>query len=155
MLRMFDILMYLYESYWHPEACPEFGQLSRKLSAAGFENEEIHEALDWLRGLETAMTGLQSQQQQSERAMRLYAQQEFDCLGSEAIGYLNFLETAGVLKPNLRELTIERALATGMQPLPIEHLKTIVLMIFWRLDEQPDALILDELFVETGDRVVH
>lgn len=152
---MFDILMYLYESYWHPEACPEFGQLTRKLSAAGFENDEIHEALDWLRGLDSAVGGLQTQQVQSANSIRLYAQQEIDCLGLEAIGYLNFLESAGVLKPHLRELTIERALATGMQPLPLEHLKTIVLMIFWRLDEEPDALILDELFVEADDRVVH
>lgn len=152
---MFDILMYLYESYWHPEACPEFGQLTRKLSAAGFENDEIHEALDWLRGLDSAVGGLQTQQVQSANSIRLYAQQEIDCLGLEAIGYLNFLESAGVLKLHLRELTIERALATGMQPLPLEHLKTIVLMIFWRLDEEPDALILDELFVEADDRVVH
>ena len=152
---MFDILMYLYESYWHPEACPEFGQLTRKLSAAGFENDEIHEALDWLRGLDSAVGGLQTQQVQSANSIRLYAQQEIDCLGLEAIGYLNFLESAGVLKPHLRELPIERALATGMQPLPLEHLKTIVLMIFWRLDEEPDALILDELFVEADDRVVH
>lgn len=152
---MFDILMYLYESYWHPEACPEFGQLTRKLSAAGFENDDIHEALDWLRGLDSAVGGLQTQQVQGAKSIRLYAQQELDCLGLEAIGYLNFLESAGVLKPQLRELTIERALATGMQPLPLEHLKTIVLMIFWRLDEEPDALILDELFVEAEDRVVH
>lgn len=152
---MFDILMYLYESYWHPEACPEFGQLTRKLSAAGFESEEIHEAIDWLRGLDSAVGGLKTQHEQSAHAIRLYAQQELDCLGLEAIGYLNFLESAGVLKPHLRELTIERALATGMQPLPLEHLKTIVLLIFWRLDEEPDALILDELFVEAEDRVVH
>lgn len=152
---MFDILMYLYESYWRPEACPEFGQLTRKLSAAGFENDEIHEALDWLRGLDSAVGGMQAQQAQSATSIRLYAPQEVDCLGLEAIGYLNFLESAGVLKPHLRELTIERALATGMQPLPLEHLKTIVLMIFWRLDEEPDALILDELFVEAEDRVVH
>ncbi len=152
---MFDILMYLYESYWHPEACPEFGQLTRKLSAAGFENDDIHEALDWLRGLDSAVGELQGQRAQSAKSIRLYAQQELDCLGLEAIGYLNFLESAGVLKPHLRELAIERALATGMQPLPLEHLKTIVLMIFWRLDEEPDALILDELFVEADDRVVH
>jgi len=152
---MFDVLMYLYESYWHPQACPEFGQLSRKLSAAGFESDEIHEALDWLRGLDDAVGNLQLQQPQGAHALRLYTQQELDCLGVEAIGYLNFLESAGVLKPQLRELTIERALATGMRPLPLEHLKTIVLMIFWRLDQQPDALILDELFVEDHDRVVH
>ena len=48
---MFDILVYLFESYIHADACPEPDQLTRKLSAAGFEQEEISEALEWLNGL--------------------------------------------------------------------------------------------------------
>ena len=38
---MFDILVYLFENYVHADACPEPAQLARKLSAAGFEEEEI------------------------------------------------------------------------------------------------------------------
>ena len=34
---MFDILVYLFESYIHADACPEGELLNRKLSAAGFE----------------------------------------------------------------------------------------------------------------------
>ena len=30
---MFDVLVYLYENYWRPDACPEPKLLSRKLSA--------------------------------------------------------------------------------------------------------------------------
>ena len=48
---MFEVLVYLYETYWRPDACPEHGQLARKLSAVGFENDEIAEALNWLDGL--------------------------------------------------------------------------------------------------------
>ena len=48
---MFDVLVYLYENYWRPDACPEPKQLSRKLSAVGFEPDEINEALRWLDGL--------------------------------------------------------------------------------------------------------
>ena len=50
--RMFDVLVYLYENYWRPDACPDHRQLSRKLSAVGFESDEIQEALTWLDGLE-------------------------------------------------------------------------------------------------------
>ena len=39
---MFDVLVYLYENYWRPDACPDHRQLSRKLSAVGFES-----APDW------------------------------------------------------------------------------------------------------------
>ncbi len=152
---MFDILMYVYETYWHPEACPEPGQLSRKLSAAGFETEEISDALDWLRGLDLAVADHRVIGAPSNASVRLYEAAELECLGVDAVGYLNFLESAGTIQPHLRELVIERAVATGIKQLPVEQLKTIVLMVFWRLDEEPDALILDELFVEATDRVVH
>lgn len=48
---MFDILVYLFENYVHADACPEPAQLARKLTAAGFEEDEIADALEWLSGL--------------------------------------------------------------------------------------------------------
>ena len=48
---MFDVLVYLYENYWRPDACPDHDQLTRKLSSVGFESDEIQEALTWLDGL--------------------------------------------------------------------------------------------------------
>ena len=152
---MFDILIYVYETYWHPEVCPEAGQLSRKLSAAGFETEEISDALTWLDGLDKASADCRTLHTPGDGSLRLNAQHELDCLGIEAIGYLNFLESAGTLNAAMRELVIERAVATGVKQLPLDQLKTIVLMVFWRLDQEPDALVLDELFVEADDRVVH
>jgi hypothetical protein len=41
---MIDILVYLFENY-PPDACPEPAALARKLTAAGFETEEISAAL--------------------------------------------------------------------------------------------------------------
>jgi Protein of unknown function (DUF494) len=40
-------------------------------------------------------------------------------------------------------------------PIDLEDLKIIVLMVFWSLGEEPDALILDELFVDVEDRLIH
>jgi Smg protein len=39
--------------------------------------------------------------------------------------------------------------------LELDDLKIIVLMVFWSLGEEPDALILDELFVAPEDRLIH
>jgi len=49
---MFEILMYLFESYFDAGSYPEPDKLSRKLSAAGFEGDEISEALTWLSALQ-------------------------------------------------------------------------------------------------------
>ena len=51
---MFDVLVYLYENYWRPDACPDHDQLTRKLSSVGFESDEIEEALSWLDGVAVA-----------------------------------------------------------------------------------------------------
>ncbi len=50
---MFEVLVFVYENYYTGEACPEPAHLERKLSAVGFESEEIGDALTWLAGLET------------------------------------------------------------------------------------------------------
>ena len=150
---MFDVLVYLYENYWRPDACPEPQQLRRKLSAVGFEREEIQDALRWLDGLASnadTVTG-----SQAPGSVRLYADSEREALGDESIGFIAFLESAGVLPPPMREMVIDRASAVGGGPIDLDDLKVIVLMVFWSLGEEPDALILDELFVDPEDRLIH
>jgi len=151
---MFDVLVYLYENYWRPDACPEPKQLSRKLSAVGFEPDEINEALRWLDGLaDTAESS--SGAAASGSSLRVYTAQELEVLGEASIGFIAFLESAGVMSPVMREMVVDRALAVGSSPIDLEDLKIIVLMVFWSLGEEPDALILDELFVDSEDRVIH
>jgi Smg protein len=150
---MFDVLVYLYETYWRPDACPDHAQLTRKLSAVGFESDEIQEALTWLDGLATAAESYVGTQ--SSAALRVYSPSEQEHLGEASIGFLSFLESAGVLPPPMREMVVDRASAIPGGPLDLEDLKVIVLMVFWSLGEEPDALILDELFVDEEDRLIH
>jgi Smg protein len=150
---MFDVLVYLYENYWRPDACPDPKLLSRKLSAVGFETEEIQDALRWLDGLASsaqACTGTPVQ-----GSMRIYTNEESDVLGEASIGFIAFLESAGVLPAPMREMVIDRAMAVGSGPVELDDLKIIVLMVFWSLGEEPDALILDELFVMPEERLIH
>ena len=149
---MFDVLVYVYETYWRPDACPEPEQLSRKLSAVGFESDDIQEALAWLDGL--TRTAASCPQARSSTSLRVYVPAEMEVLDEASIGFLAFLESAGVLPAPMREMVIDRAMAVGA-PLDLDDLKVIVLMVFWSLGEEPDALILDELFVDDDDRVLH
>ena len=153
---MFDVLVYLYENYWRPDACPEPNQLTRKLSAVGFDSDEIQEALHWLDGLaQTAQACGELSKSQRSDSMRVYSDGERDTLGEDAIGFIAFLESAGVLPAPMREMVIDRAMAAGARSIELDDLKVIVLMVFWSLGEEPDTLILDELFVAPEERVVH
>src|SRR3954463_15432941 len=90
---MFDVLVYLYENYWRPDACPDHAQLTRKLSAVGFESDEIQEALSWLDGLAAASESHQGQQ--GPLSLRVYSVDELDHLGEPSVGFISFLESAG------------------------------------------------------------
>jgi Smg protein len=150
---MFDVLVYLYETYWRPDACPDHAQLTRKLSAVGFESDEIRDALSWLDGL--AVAAQSHHGEQNAGSLRVYTPDELEHLGEASIGFISFLASAGVLPAPMREMVIDRAMAIPGAPMDLEDLKIIVLMVFWSLGEEPDALILDELFVAPEDRLIH
>lgn len=152
---MFDVLVYLYENYYRPDACPDADTLARKLSAAGFEGDEINSALSWLSGLATVTQTTIPVAYADSSSFRIYVDVEYERLSAECIGFLSFLESAGVLNPLLREVVIERALATDETPVSLESLRVIVLMVFWSQGEEPDALILEELLEDGAPRQMH
>lgn len=167
---MFDVLVFVYENYWRGDACPELQQLGRKLSAVGFEQEEIREALAWLDGLRNVTDATQivlSQsttvgthagaaiQPASPDSLRVYSVAEQDHLGAESLGFLSFLASASVLPSHLLEIAIERAMATRGEPVALEELKIIVLMVYWSSGLEPDSLVLDELCDDARARVAH
>lgn len=166
---MIDVLVFVYENYWRGDACPELHQLGRKLSAVGFEAEEIQEALAWLDGLNFAAqsAGRASTETSSETSaptavlpqspdsQRVFSVAEQDHLGAECLGFLSFLESAGVLPATMREIVIDRAMAARGDPIALEDLKVMVLMVYWSFGEEPDALVLDELCDDASDRIAH
>ena len=173
---MFEVLVYVYENYWQGDACPELHHLGRKLSAVGFEANEIEAALIWLNGLNIAAhSTLVCDQandashppgqlladsaplalQQSPGSLRVYSPAEQAHIGAEGLGFVSFLESAGVLPPHMREIVIDRAMASSDGPITLDDFKIIVLMVYWSFGEEPDALILDELCDDTQSRVAH
>jgi Smg protein len=60
-----------------------------------------------------------------------------------------------VLSAQLREVVIDRAMAAPGAPLALDDLKVIVLMVFWSVGLEPDALVLDELCDDPLGRVAH
>jgi Smg protein len=167
---MFEVLVYVYENYWQGDACPELPQLGRKLTAVGFDADEIQAALIWLDGLNTAAQSTHiylpqvstsnadqtsSVQVQSPNSMRAYSVAEQEQIGSEALGFVSFLESSGVLPPQMREIVIDRAMASPDSPVELDDLKIIVLMVYWSFGQEPDALVLDELCDDATYRVGH
>ncbi len=171
---MFEVLVFVYENYWRGDACPEPEQLGRKLTAHGFDPDEIRDALQWLDGLTAATQGIQLTRHvdettatvgsrkaldvalpQAASSMRVYSAAEQNHLGAECLGFISFLEAATVLPAGLREIVIERAMAAPGDPVALAELKIIVLMVHWSTGIEPDALVLDELCDSREGRIAH
>jgi Smg protein len=158
---MFDILVYLYETYYRPDACPNSEALVKKLSAVGFEEEEISKALNWLTDLAVSSNELSEQYPQQTAfsfGTRIYVQSEMDTLGTGAVGFIQFLEAAKVINAIQREIVIERALAASAEHISLDKLKVIVLMVLWSQGKEPDSLMFEELFIDEDDaepRMLH
>ncbi len=152
---MFDVLVYLFENFYQAEGRPDHETLARKLHAAGFENEDIHDALDWLNGLATPCDPGRLERLDLRPTFRGYNAQETAKLTTESRGFLAFLESARILAPRLRELIIERAMALPDEIVGLDKFKVIVLMVLWTQRGSVDALVLDELLPDGEKRQMH
>ena len=158
--RMFEVLVFVYENYWQGDACPEPPQLKRKLNAVGFAEDKVQEALTWLTALNLATHECALARNQAPTAspasLRVYSVHEQEHLGADCLAYIGFLESAGYLDALQREIVLERAMAACHEPeLSIDDLRIIVLMVYWSLGLEPDALLLDELCEDSQGRLAH
>lgn len=141
-MSMFDILLYLYDTYLLADQIPDAEYLTRKLSAAGFENDEIAEALDWLSGLDDLVP---ADDEVMSPSMRIYSAEEERRLDSEGRGFLTFLESAAMLPPHGREWVIEQALALPDAEISAPRIKWIAMLALWKLKGAGDVLWLEDL----------
>lgn len=165
---MFEVLVFVYENYYAGDNCPEPEHLERKLNAVGFEPEEVDDALTWLKGLHLAARGTAGSttaslptppepwlREPSPTSIRIYPTAEQNHLGPQCMGFISFLESAGVLSAPMREVVIDRAMAAPGVPVALDDLKVIILMVYWSFGQEPDVLVLDELCEDAGDRIAH
>jgi Smg protein len=152
---MFDILVYLFENFYQNEAWPEQDTLAQKLTDAGFENDDISDALDWLRALAKLEADAFPEGFDLGDGFRAFTAPELEKLSTESRGFIAFLESARVLTPSLRELIIDRAMAVEVETVELDKLKVIALMVLWTRRGNVDTLILEELLPEGGPRHIH
>ncbi|MEO7622878.1 MAG: DUF494 domain-containing protein [Gallionella sp.] len=151
---MFEILMYLFESYFDAGSYPEPDKLSRKLSAAGFEDEEINDALTWL-------SALQEQNPDSYPAslentgQRHFAELELQLISYEARQFLLFAEQQHLITAVEREMIIDRSMALKQENLALDKLKLIMLMVLWNRHQDLDPLLIEELLTPLHSAQLH
>src|SRR5256885_8460766 len=87
---MFDVLVYLFENYYQTETYPDQDTLERKLHAAGFENDDIQDALDWLNTLTDLPKEALPESLDARQSFRGYSTDEATKLSLESRGFIAF-----------------------------------------------------------------
>ncbi|MBI5660248.1 MAG: DUF494 domain-containing protein [Nitrosomonadales bacterium] len=151
---MFDILMFLFESYFYAGNYPNSNKLSLKLSAAGFEHEDINRALDWLSGLRQ-LTRNDYPATINSGGVRCYAELETRRISPEARRFLTFWEQNHIIAPVEREMILDRAVALGRDHLPLDKIKLIALMVLWNQNEELEPQIIEELLTPAEPGLLH
>jgi len=150
---MYDILVYLFENCQQHEVSDEKERVAKKLSAAGFEESDISEALTWLAGVARGPHRSFAPLPETGAGFRAYAPKELAKLDAQCRGLLIYFEQSGILNPQSRETVIDRALAATGDGLTIEQLKLIVLMVLWKHQTPGSRLIAEDLLSPVGARL--
>lgn len=150
---MYDILVYVFENCQQYELSNEKERVAKKLSAAGFDDSDISEALTWLAGVARSPHRSLAPLPDSGAGFRAYAPKELARLDAECRGLLIYFEQSGILTPQMREHVIERALAATGEGLTIEQLKLIVLMVLWNQQMPSSRLVAEDLLSPIGTRL--
>ena len=157
---MFDVLMYLFETYIHNEAEMRVDQdrLTRDLTDAGFEREDIYNALLWLEKLADYQEGLVEPMQLASDplSVRIYTAEECERLDASCRGFVLFLEQIQVLNLETREMVIERVMALDTAEFELEDLKWVILMVLFNIPGCENAYQqMEELLFEVNEGMLH
>jgi Smg protein len=151
---MFEILMFLFESYFDAGNYPDSDKLSIKLTAAGFDDGDIHQALVWLSGLKQ-LSATDYPEYINHSGQRFYADLELHRISPEGIQFISFWEHSKMITPIEREMIIDRAVALEQENLPLNNVKLIALMVLWNQHEELDPLIVEDLLTSSNSGMLH
>ena len=150
---MYDILVYVFENCQQAELAYDRERVAKKLSAAGFGDSDISEALHWLAGMRRAPQGVEPALPDSRTTFRAFAPREVAKLDAACRGFLLTLERSAILTSQTRELVLDRALAASGDALTLEQLKLIVLMVLWNRQTATSRLLAEDLFSKSNPRL--
>lgn len=151
---MFDILLFLFESYFDLGSYPDHDKLSKKLTAAGFEGEDIDQALVWLSGLRQ-LTRDEYPECINRAGFRIYSDHEQRRISSDALLFLNFWEQNQFITPIEREMIVDRAVALDRDNLQLDKVKLIMLMVLWSQHEELDPMLIEDLLTPSATSLLH
>ena len=127
-----DILLYLFE-YYSEDPVRELNTsfvIRDHLIDAGFQDAAIDHAMDWVEIFKNPKEDIMLHIPSSS-SVRILSDDEKNLLDVECQNYISRLEKFGLLTPEKRELLIDKLTSIGFEPMDLEVVKALsILMLF-------------------------
>jgi Smg protein len=152
--------MNLFENYIHSEAegMGDHDILTDELTRAGFHQDEIYKALDWLEKL----SALQDSDaypfltREGNKSFRIYTEDEMQIIDTQSRGFILFLEQVNVLDFTTREMVIDRVMELDTSHFSIDDLKWVILMVLFNVPGQENAYSqMEDLIFDEQEGLLH
>ena len=157
---MFEIIMYLFESYIQVDQTMELDaqEVTDELMQEGFQKNDITKALAWLDNL----ANMHNQDPQSrtiseqETSTRIYNKIELHQISLESRSYISYLEEAKILTSHTREMVIDCVMSLDGAELILEDLKWLILMVLFNDPISEDAFLqLESMLMDFEEGLIH
>ena len=125
-----DVLMFMFPSYVDDNEEVELDKesLHKNLSDAGFADDNIERAFEWLEGLPGADEN-SLLNKPTKNSFRLFSDAEHRKIGDEGLSFLMFLERLGIFHGEIREHVIDRIMALDTNNVDLSQIRWVVLML--------------------------
>ncbi|MCE5387886.1 MAG: DUF494 domain-containing protein [Acidithiobacillus sp.] len=143
-----DIISYLLDHLDEDDGGEDL-EIEDQLRAAGYPEEGIQRALDWMDGFEEDGSLANSQ-----LALRSYHPWETQRLSVATRGQLNEWERLGVISSTMRERIIDRLFALELDDADLETLDWVAFLVMVN-EEGPESQWMDHLLNADGQRILH
>jgi len=125
-----EVLVYLFKNYIFDEFLhyPNQGELTQELIGAGFIDNDITTAFNWLEGL-IGKNKVSSKKIWQSASIRFYNEKELAFLGQDGISLITRLINFDVIDQKSREIIILRIMALEPASIGLANIRWIILMV--------------------------
>ncbi|TEW52161.1 DUF494 domain-containing protein [Psychromonas algicola] len=157
---MFEIIMYLFESYIQVDQTMELDtqEVTDELIQEGFQKTDITKALEWL----DKLANMHNQDPESKTSAeqktshRIYSKIEQRQISVECRSYISYLEDAKILTTHTREMVIDCVMSLDSAELLLEDLKWLILMVLFNDPVSDDAFLqLESMLMDFEEGLIH
>lgn len=156
---LIDILTYLFDK---AVALPsnKAGQLDperviKPMLQAGFHPDSVEFTVNWLKDINKLQHGREKISAPHQQSFRIFSADECAVIHSEARAYITYLQQAGIIDAQGREMIIDQAMSFDESGVSLNLVKWISMMLLLNKPEREDKIMQMGEQVFTQDQTKH